>query len=309
MKKRISLVLGSGGARGLAHIGVIHWLQEHDFEISTITGSSMGALVGGIEAVGKLDEYERWVRAVRKIDILSLMDISLKRGGLVKGDKIIQTLVQLVGDEDIEKLAIPYTAVAVDINAKKEVWIREGSVFDAIRASISIPLLFRPFQYRGLTLVDGGVLNPVPIAPTFADRTDLTVAVNLCASPSQAYEHPKDTTRETTESEEGVSPLSQRIGEFIEWFRSSDGDDAGAGVEQEVDMQSVAIQSFEAMQGTIARQKLAAYPPDVVINIPSNACGSLEFYRASELIELGYAKAEESMAVHATVSGKQVTAS
>ncbi len=164
--KTVSLVLGSGGARGLAHIGVIHWLEENNCKIRSIAGSSMGALIGGIYAAGKLDEYEQWVRAITKIDIVTLLDLSWEKSGLVKGDKIINTLIHLVGEQLIENLPIQYTAVATDFKREKEIWIRSGRLFDAIRASMSIPLLFTPFKYRGVDLIDGGVLNPVPVAPT-----------------------------------------------------------------------------------------------------------------------------------------------
>ena len=159
-KKSISLVLGSGGARGLAHIGVIHWLEEQGFEIASISGCSMGALIGGIYAAGKLDVFEQWVRDISKVDILTLLDLSWQKNGLVKGDKIIATLTELVGDIAIEDLPIKYTAVAADIANEKEVWLTSGSLFDAIRASISLPLFFTPFHYNGVDLIDGGVLNP-----------------------------------------------------------------------------------------------------------------------------------------------------
>jgi len=142
-EKTISLVLGSGGARGLAHIGVIHWLEENDFKIKSISGCSIGALIGGIYAAGKLDEFESWIRTVTKVDIAKLLDLSWKRSGLVKGDKIIDTLTELVGDVVIEDLPMAYTAMATDLINEKEVWINSGKLFDAIRASISLPLFLR----------------------------------------------------------------------------------------------------------------------------------------------------------------------
>ena len=140
--KTVSLVLGSGGARGLAHIGIIYWLEENNYQISSIAGSSIGALIGGIYAAGKLDDYEQWVRAINKIDIVKLLDHSWGKSGLVKGDKIINTLVGLVGEQLIEHLPIHYTAVATEIKGQKEIWIKSGKLFDAIRASMSIPTFF-----------------------------------------------------------------------------------------------------------------------------------------------------------------------
>ncbi len=146
--KTVSLVLGSGGARGLAHIGIIHWLEENNYDIRSISGSSIGALIGGIYAAGKLDEYEQWVRAIKKLDIVKLLDLSWGKSGLVKGDKIINTLVGLVGEQLIEDLAIHYTAVATDVKNQKEIWIKSGRLFDAIRASMSIPLFLLPLSTR-----------------------------------------------------------------------------------------------------------------------------------------------------------------
>ena len=171
--KTVSLVLGSGGARGLAHIGVIHWLEENGYRIKSISGCSMGALIGGIYAAGKLDDFEDWVRAVTRLDMVTMLDLSWSKSGLVKGDKIINRLTELVGDISIEDLPMAYTAVATDLSNEKEIWMNSGRLFDAIRASISLPLFFTPFRYQGVDLIDGGVLNPVPIAPTFGDATDM----------------------------------------------------------------------------------------------------------------------------------------
>ena len=178
-KPSVSLVLGSGGARGFAHIGVIRWMTENGLKIESIAGSSMGALIGGIYAAGKLDVYTDWVRALEKKDVLHLLDFTFGSPGLLKGEKIIDFLKELIGESNIEDLPITFTAVATDIQAEKEVWIDEGPLFDAIRASISFPTLFTPFNHHGRILIDGGLLNPIPIAPTARDHTDITIAVNL----------------------------------------------------------------------------------------------------------------------------------
>ena len=280
--KSISLVLGSGGARGLAHIGIIHWLEENGYRIASVTGCSIGALIGGIYAAGKLDSYEKWVRAIRKIDMVSLLDLSFARGGFVKGEKIISTLRELIGEMQIEDLPMPFTAVASDIRKEKEVWINQGPLFDAIRASISLPLFFTPFNLNGNMLIDGGVLNPVPIAPTFDDNTELTIAVNLGGAPVRL---PRPLPVEVPENG-NQAPLHEKILQFISGLTAGDDEEDG-----DWDMFDVADQSFDAMQSTIARQKLAAYPPDVLIEIPRNVCGTLEFDRAAEMIALGYNRA------------------
>ena len=284
--KTVSLVLGSGGARGLAHIGIIHWLEDNDYKIHSIAGSSIGALIGGIYAAGKLDEFEQWVRSITKLDIVTLLDLSWEKSGLVRGDKIINTLINLVGDKLIENLPISYTAIATDIKCHKEIWIKSGRLFDAIRASFSIPLFFTPFKYKGVVLVDGGVLNPVPIAPTYGDETHMTIAVNLAGS----AESPEKLSAIRAAPTLSSSLSHEKINRFINRLQQS-----VTSNDRDWGPYNIVIEAFEAMQSTIARQKLAAYPPDIVIEIPRNACHTLEFDRAPEMIELGYRRAKECL--------------
>ncbi len=291
-KTSISLVLGSGGARGLAHIGVIRTLEQRGYHIASIAGCSMGALVGGIYAAGKLDEFEQWVLSINKLDMVNLLDIAWGADGLVKGDKIIAALTAMVGDVTIESLPIKYTAVAADIRREKEVWMNSGSLFDAIRASISLPMFFTPVKYKNSYLVDGGVLNPVPIAPTFNDQTDETFAVNLGGA-FQALEHlhepPSQHVDEGSMHTQIVGFINRLAGTSLKLSESTE------PKEEKLAFYDVANQAFDSMQSTIARQKLAAYPPDHVIELPRNACGILEFYRAAEMIALGEKKAEECL--------------
>lgn len=283
----VSLVLGSGGARGLAHIGVIHWLEENGYKIESISGCSIGALVGGIYAAGKLDVFEHWVRAITKRDIVTLLDISWDRSGLVKGDKIIDTLVELIGNQLIEDLSIRFTAVAADVINEKEIWINTGSLFDSIRASISLPLLFTPHTLKGARLIDGGVLNPVPIAPTFSDDTQITIAVNLGGTVQGTQ---KSIGRQVVPTE-----ASQAFHEKISGYINRLQQNIVEISKVDLGVIDIANQAFDAMQGAIARQKLAAYPPDHIIEIARNTCGTLEFDRADEMIALGYKKAQESL--------------
>ncbi|MBT8108255.1 MAG: patatin-like phospholipase family protein [Gammaproteobacteria bacterium] len=254
--KTVSLVLGSGGARGLAHIGVIHVLEEQGYTIKSISGCSAGALVGGIYAAGKLREYEDWVRNLGRLDMLNLLDIAWVGGGLVKGDKVIKTMRKLVGERLIEDLPMSFTAVATELGSGREVWLSEGPLFDAIRSSCSLPIFFTPFKHGDRRLVDGGVVNPVPIAPVFHDQTDITIAVNLGGKPQK-----------------GQASLSK----------------------QEFSATEVAYHVFDAMQSTIARQKLAAYPPDLTIEIPRDAARTFDIDRAAEMIVLGREAAEASL--------------
>jgi NTE family protein len=281
----ISLVLGSGGARGLAHIGVIDVLEQQGYRIRSIAGASMGALVGGIYARGQLDAYRQWVTALQRMDVVRLLDPSWGRNALFKGERIISVLKDLIGDCDIEDLPVAFTAVATDVDTEKEVWLNSGSLFDAIRASIAIPTVFTPSRHQGHRLVDGGLVNPIPIAPTLNDRTDLTIAVNLSGKPDgepaapPPEPHPADS-------------YQARIAEFIDSLQRRLGND---DEEQDLDLFELISRSFDTMQNTIARFKLAAYSPDVVIDIPKNACAFYEFHRAGELIDIGRRRAEQAL--------------
>lgn len=289
MGQTVSLVLGSGGARGLAHIGVIQWLEENGYQIKSISGCSAGALIGGIYAVGKLDEFTHWMSAIDKISMARLLDISWQSSGLFKGDKIINQLVELIGDTKIEQLSIPFTAVAANVADEKEVWLNSGSLFDAIRASISLPLFFTPFEINGELLVDGGVLNPVPIAPTFGDKTDLTLAVNLGG---ELMSHPL----ELKQSHDNVdSSFQRKISGYLDKIQDSLMESTNINL----DAFDIANQAFDAMQSSIARQKLAAYPPDMSINIPQNLCRTFDFDLSEQLVQYGYNAAKEAFAVKA----------
>ncbi|MEE4255104.1 MAG: patatin-like phospholipase family protein [Desulfuromusa sp.] len=277
-QKTISLVLGSGGARGLAHIGVIQVLKERGYQIRSISGSSMGALIGGIYAAGELDAYTQWVCALDRLDVLRLLDFSFSGAAFFKGDKIINTLRELIGDRDIEDLPISFTAVATDLEEGKEVWLSSGPLFDAIRASISFPTIFSAFQYRGKTLVDGGLLNPIPIAPTLRDQTQITIAVGLCGKERHILDQPLVVQG----APEKRNKYHHKVIDFIDGLQRKN-----HGKEEDTGMFDVVSKSIDAMQSTISKFKLASYTPDIVIEIPKNVCSIYEFDRAAELIEIG----------------------
>lgn len=286
-KKTVSLVLGSGGARGLAHIGVIEWLNENGYDIQSISGSSMGALIGGIYAAGKLDAYRNWVTQLEKMDVLRLLDFSFGAGGLIKGERVINTLRELIGRYQIEDLPCSFTAVATDLDNQKEIWLNKGSLFDAIRASMAIPSIFTPVEYNGKRLVDGGLLNPIPIAPTLKDTTDITIAVNLGAPPvkmPKASAPPEQTKTKSAES------YHEKILQFLDELQRK----VLKEEPEDIGLFDVISKSLDATQNTIARFKLAAYAPDIIINIPSNSSAFYEFYRAEELIALGKQKTKEA---------------
>ncbi|MGZ8460612.1 MAG: patatin-like phospholipase family protein [Candidatus Deferrimicrobiaceae bacterium] len=280
----VSLVLGSGGARGLAHIGVIDWLTENGYAIRSIAGSSMGALIGGIYAAGKLDLFTRWVTNLRRMDVLRLLDLAFESTGLFKGERVIGVLQELTGDRNIEDLPLPFTAVATDIQNGKEVWLSRGPLFDAIRASIAIPMIFTPHTIEGRQLVDGGLVNPIPIGPTLRDRTNLTVAVNASAQPTGDLEA---ADWEEGPDDDETGSYRQRIVQFL-----ADLSQQRSVKKETLGWSEIMFRSMDIMQDMIARFQLAAYSPEVVIEIPRDVCGVYEIYRGRELIRIGRKKAE-----------------
>lgn len=299
----ISLVLGSGGARGYAHIGVIEELRAQGFDIKSISGSSMGALVGGIHAAGKLDEFRDWVLPLARLDVLRMVDLTLVGGGFIKGDRIIRAMREQVGEINIEDLPISYTAVAVDLDAQREVWFSEGSLFDAIRASIAIPTVFRPHHYQGRLLVDGGLLNPLPVSPTLRDRTDATIAVDVNgpAEPlagkgvalaswnaALADTHSVVEISSTPMAETPVRRKRHLISALIASKRLRSARDPS--------MLELFSRTLDTVQETITRLKLAAQPPDLLITIPRNVCTMYEFHRAESAIEWGRQRTREALA-------------
>lgn len=297
--KSISLVLGSGGARGLAHIGAIEALREAGFRIESIAGSSMGALVGGMYAAGKIDMYTDWVCTLEQSDVFRLVDWTLSGGGLIRGDRIINRLRQIVGEVQIEDLELDYTAVAVDIEQGRELWLDHGPLFDAIRSSIAIPGLFTPHRYRGRLLVDGGILNPIPVAPTLRCLTDLTVVVNV--NGRQSKSHADRNVRARSEASANAHSKSdadsddkgmlERLRRFFNGLidRDQDSEDDAPG------LVAMLIKSVETMEAVITRQHLAVFQPDIVIDIPRDAAMVHEFHRARELIELGRTRTIEAV--------------
>lgn len=177
--QRVALALGSGGARGYAHIGVINELRSRGYEIVGVAGSSMGALVGGLHAAGRLAEFEGWAKTLTQRAVLRLLDPSLTAAGVLRAEKILDAVRDILGEATIEALPIPYTAVATDLITGKSVWLQRGPVDEAIRASIAIPGVIAPHLLDGRLLADGGILDPLPMAPIAAVNSDLTIAVSL----------------------------------------------------------------------------------------------------------------------------------
>ncbi len=279
-KQSISLVLASGGARGYAHIGVIEELLKNNYEIKSISGSSMGALIGALYACGKLEKFKEWVLSLDMLDVVKLLDFSLGGKGIIGGDKVFRVVEDMIGDIMIEDLPITFTAVATDILKQKEVWIQKGRLLNAVRASVAIPTILTPKEIDGRYLIDGGVLNPLPIAPTLSDTTELTIAVNLNSIHSKyKIEIPKEEDEKKTQIEKVFFELSQRAEALFPKKAKSGFED--------MSMFDIMGRTIDIMQNAVLDCKMAGYTPDIMIAIPNNACGFYEFNRAYEMIELG----------------------
>jgi NTE family protein len=257
---------------------VIRALQEQGFRIRNLAGTSMGAVIGGIYAADALDTYQEWAYRLEVGDVVKLLDFSF-RGGVFKGERVFDVLGELIGQRQIDQLPTGFVAVATDIDTQREIWLNSGSLFQAVRASSAVPGVFAPVRIGGRTLVDGGLVNPIPIAPTLNDDTDLTIAVNLNATsahhPSRA---PKPRDRSAPEDEAYRSRIARFISELF--GNSSEPERPGAA--------QLMVRSIDVMQGAIARLKLAAYVPDIIVEISRDSAGFFEFNRAEEMAELGY---------------------
>lgn len=301
----MALCLGSGGARGYAHIGVINELLERGHQIVGISGSSMGALVGGLYGAGKLDEFTDWATSLTQRAVLRLLDPSISAAGVLRAEKILDAVRDILGDVTIEDLPIPYTAVATDLIAGRSVWLQRGPVDAAIRASIAIPGVITPHVLDGRLLADGGILDPLPMAPISAVNADLTIAISLSgddprppadlAGPRAGTEWMNRVWRSTsalldTKAARSVldTPSARTV---LSRFTTSSDDEL---IDAEKESPAPKLGSFEVMSRTIdiaqaalARHTLAAYPPDLLIEVPRTTCRSLEFHRAAEVIEIG----------------------
>lgn len=300
--KRVALVLGAGGARGLAHVGVIQAIQARGYEIAGIAGASMGALVGGIHAAGRLDEYADWARGLERGDVLKLLDFAFGFPGLIRGDRVIGALRELVGDHLIEELPIPYTAVATDLASQREVWFTRGKLFDAIRASIAIPMVFTPHMLDGRELVDGGLLSPIPIAATRQMRVDRVIAVDVNGPVSWINAGLEPRAQEIAaghgggeavpgQADDGSATLRERMAGIWEGLAKSN----GARPAKSRGVMDLMSRSLDTMQAQMSRVQLAQDPPDLLIQISRETATFYEFWRASELIAKGRDAAEKAL--------------
>ena len=283
----IVLALGAGGARGLAQIGVIEVLQARGLRIEAIAGSSCGALVGGACAAGKLAELRDWMVGTPRGAMLRLLDPGLGRPAMFTGKRLVAALREVIGSPRIEDLPIDFTAVAVDLLRQREVWLRRGDLWDALRASFAIPGIFTPFIIGEMELVDGGLLAPLPITATRVAGPHRVVAVDIHDRPPPlALDPVRDVEAVQGRGAPGI------LGRWIE--RHFSDEDAGQP-QHRFGLMETMTRALDTMQERIARVQLALEPPELLIRIPRDACQFYEFWRAAELIDIGRREAQRAL--------------
>ena len=282
----VALALGAGGARGLAQIGVIEALQARNIKIVAVAGASSGALVGGAFAAGKLDALREWMLGTSRTGMLRLLDPGFGRSALFTGDRLVRRLREVVGEPRIEDLPVDFTAVAVDLMRQREVWLRRGDMWDAVRASFAIPGVFTPFEVHGRDLVDGGLLSPLPIAATRLSDAHRLIAVDMHGWPQRPPGNPAN------EEEKEEAPRG-RIGRWLDEHFDDDDDRKNEAPERELGFAELMSRSLDTMQAQISRVQIALDPPEIVIRIPRDACEFYEFWRGRELIEIGRREADK----------------
>lgn len=278
-KKDIALVLSGGGARGLAHIGVIEELLERGYNITSIAGTSMGSVVGGVYALGKMQDYRDWMYTLDRIDVFRLLDFTFSNSGLIKGKRVFEKMKEFIPDHNIEDLQIPFAAVAVDLKSNKEVVFREGSVYDALRASVAIPTVIRPVFKKGSILVDGGVLNNIPINHVHRNNNDILIAVNVNAGIKC-----KKSKISKEEKKKALSFYQKGLREFNKYIGQSK---TKQTKEKHLNYLDIVTKTINLMTNKIAEVNLKKFPPDILIETSESACGTFEFYRAIEMVEIG----------------------
>jgi NTE family protein len=272
--KNIALVLSSGGAKGIAHIGAIEELQRQGYKITSISGSSIGAVIGGLLAMGKLEAYTKWLKTLDRRAVWGLMDFSFTSSGLLKGERVFDKMKEFIPDINIEDMAVPFAAVASDILNEKEIVFDKGSYYTAARASIAIPAMFTPVKYDGAFLVDGGVLNPVPVEHVKRRNNDLLVVVNLYGDQQPRAEAVDESKNEKEKNGDGG--LFDTFSNLV-----------ATGDKKSLGYISLLTISSGAMIHRMAKMNIERHKPDIVIDIPSDSANTFDFHRADELIKLG----------------------
>ena len=297
MKHRsIALVLSSGGARGYAHIGVIEALLSSGHSISSLAGCSIGAVVAGIYAAGGLEKFKQWACSLERSDVFKLYDFVFSSRGLIRGEKVFKQIEEYIPECNIESLNIPFTAVATDLNSEKEVIFRNGPLFRALRASSAIPAVVQPTEIDGMQLLDGGILNPLPIHHVARTPGDLLIAVDV-----NAPVHPlpiRKSTMEETEETRFQKNLEKLAKKFL---HKEYPDTNGPKVAKKMGLIDLMAKSIDMMQDQLTSSILQQYPPDILIQVSRQSCNTFDYYRAAEMIEAG--RMATQLALRTTLSG------
>lgn len=288
---KIHLVLGSGGARGMTHIGVIEALEEQGHEIVEIIGCSMGAVVGGIYCTGFLPAYRDWLLTLNKSSVFKLMDFTLTTHGFLKGEKVFGHILDMCGQQDIEKFKIPFTVVTTDVLKQEEVLFTSGDLYQALRASISIPGIFTPIYTKNQILVDGGVVNPLPVNLVHKqDKNALVVAVNINAQPKiTTQQHAKEEDETNTGATKAKKTKTTPWPFNMPFFKKN------SNLVSSKSVFELLQTSYDSTQNRLTKAMIDLHKPDFVINVSRNSCGVFDFYKAEQMIELGMQKAEKMM--------------
>jgi NTE family protein len=267
MNKKIALVLSSGGARGIAHIGAIDVLEENGYEITSIVGCSMGSLVGGMYASGNYQQFKEWIFSLTKKKMLKLSDADINTSYVVKGNLLMKEMKNLMPDCLIEECKIPFAAVATDVRNEKEVLFKSGSLYDAIRASISIPIFFKPVQNEDMLLMDGALVNPFPLNHVIMNGADKIVAVNVTAKSNNEFIPQLQRTGKL----EDAYPFGKRNPFILQ----------GASLHRELlaVIQMMIISNSELM--------IQQNPCDLLVELPASSFQCFDFFKAKEIYEVG----------------------
>ena len=279
-RKDVALALSSGGARGLAHIGAIEVLEEEGYHITSIAGCSMGALIGGVYATGKLEEFREWMKGIDRKRMLELTDFSLSLNHIVKGDRIIEAIMEFVPDVAIEDLPIPYCAVATDWVSGREVIFRTGSLFKAIRASISLPSFYKPVQRDGMILIDGGVVNPIPLNRVERHKDDLLIGVDVSGQDYKAQENMKHEISERRKSSKSLATqiLNKLIPDNIDF-----------------NYYTMLTRTSSMMIRQNAKLMTQLMNPDILVDIQMSRYGSFDYDKSERLIAIGRQKTQKAV--------------
>ncbi len=278
--KDVALALSSGGARGLAHIGAIEELESNGYHITSIAGCSMGALIGGVYAAGKLEEFREWMKTIDRKKMLELTDFSFSINHLVKGNRIIEAIMDFVPDIAIEELPIPYCAVATDLKAGREVVIDKGSLFEAIRASISLPSFYEPIQRDDMILIDGGVINPIPLNRVKRNAGDILVGVDVSG---HDYKSQWDEMHRLTEWQKNDNSLKAKILDKL----------IPDNIEFNYYTVLTRTSSLMIRQNSILMAKLMK--PEMLIDIQMNRYGTFDFDKSEKLVAIGRQKTAQAI--------------